>query len=729
MKKLVSLLLLCLLAFTSARAFDATRARELLDILASDAFEGRRPGHAGGIKTEEFLAKNLAMIGVEHGGTNGYFQDVPMLVTEELGGELTLMDSEHGKIPFTLGVDFTVVTNSGTGGVVAPVVIVGYGYVRPDKDRDDYGDANVSGKIVLIVRGTPKSPYDFEQDYPRSRTLAWAKERGAAAVLFYQDAFPTYGAAIPKESYDPDLPILYVGDRALSLLLNNTGYSIKTYKDAIAGAPLPLETKKRMWVNARVKKLSGRTPRNVLGIVYGTDPVLKNEIVALGAHWDHIGKNANGVIYNGADDNASGTALIAEIGRSLAQQPLKRSVLIAHFTGEEDGLIGSTYFTRNPSIPFANIVGMVNLDCEGMGMGRPVMAGGETFGDAWDEYVAGLDSIERSQIVFSREDGAGASDHDPFMRAGCPVTAFWSRGEHPFYHRPDDDSQWISDSVLAIIGARAEHFVRFLGDRAGPMAFRSDSLRLLARFAVTIDFAGFTVYGDDRFPQISSVSAAWLPREAAVTTAELARRISDLRYDCDARDVESAGLAQSVSADRRHRSGIFFGMDARDLSYRTSADVRSLAREGLSVVRLGAAKDGADEFAHSAGINEAKKLGLFALMPFDYGVAPRIAAWGKKSIVNATLDEFSAAPESVREGLLTSDALFVLEIDNTPSADALRAIYSGRARQVHLSFGTLPKHRREEHARTVIRLLYEAGYSREEILLLTAGNLRRFLST
>ena len=729
MKKLFSILLLCILALSSAQAFDATRARELLDILASDAFEGRRPGHAGGVKTEEFLAKNLQMIGVEHGGTNGYFQDVPMLVTEEQGGELTLMDSELGKIPFAMGVDFTVVTHSGSGGVIAPVVIVGHGYVRPDKDRDDYGDVNVAGKVVLILRGTPASPYDFEQDFPRHRTLAWAKEREAAAVLYYQDAFPIYGAAIPEASYDPDLPILYVGDRVLRLLLDNTGYSLDTYKDAIKTAPLPLDTKKRMWVSTRVKNLPGRTPRNVLGIVYGTDPVLKNEIVVLGGHWDHIGKSANGVIYNGADDNASGTALVAEIARALVQQPLKRSVLIAHFTGEEDGLLGSAYFTRNPSIPFSNIVGMVNLDCEGLGMGRVVMAGGETFGEIWTEYVASLDSTERSDIVFSREDGAGASDHDPFMRAGCPVTAFWSRGEHPFYHRYDDDAEWISDSVLAIIGSRAEQFVRFWGDRPDPMAFRSDTLRLLARFAVTVDFRGFIADAGDRFPALASASAAWLPREAAVTTAELLCRMSELRYACDVRDVESAGLAQAIAADRRHRQGIFFGMEQRDLSYRTIAEVRALRREGLSVVKLGHVTDAGESAAPSRAMIEAKTAGLFALMPFDYGVAPRIAAWGKKSIVNATLDEFSAAPESVREGLLTSDALFVLEIDNTPSADALRAVHSGRARQVHLSFGSLPKHRREEHARTVIRLLYEAGYSRDEILLLTGGNLRRFFSS
>ena len=96
------------------------------------------------------------------------------------------MDHPLGKIPFVLGADFTMITHSGSGSVLAPVVLVGHGYARPDKERDDYAGADIQGKIVVVLRGYPDSPYDFQEDYERRHALTWAKERGAAAVLYYQ---------------------------------------------------------------------------------------------------------------------------------------------------------------------------------------------------------------------------------------------------------------------------------------------------------------------------------------------------------------------------------------------------------------------------------------------------------------------------------------------------------------------------------------------------------------
>ncbi len=720
-------LILSFVLVGSAFSIDTGRAREIINIIASDAFEGRRPGSAGGTKTEEFLAENLRMIGVQPGG-RGYFQEVPMLVTEEQAAELTLMDHELGKIPFVLGVDFNVVTHSGTGGIVAPAVIVGYGYVRPDKKRDDYGDLDVANKAVLIIRGKPDSPYDFDQDYSRRYTLKWAQERRAAAVLYYQDPFPTYGAAIPAEEYDPNLPIMYVGDRLFRLLLDGTGYSVETYLEKLKSAPLPIDTEKRVWVSTRTRKVTDRTPRNVLGIIYGTDPVLKNEIIVVGGHWDHIGKNAEGIVYNGADDNASGTALVAEIARAIVANPLKRSVLVAHFTGEEDGLLGSKYFVENPTIPFGNIVGMVNLDCEGMGSGRVVMAGGDLFGEAWTEYKSALDSTERSQILFYREDGYGGSDHESFMRGGCPVLAFWSRGDHPFYHHYEDDARWISDSVLTAIGSKAEEFIRFLGDRPGQIAFHADTARLEARYTVSLDFNGFTIDALGTVPELSAISLAWLPREAAITTSELMRRMAELRHHCDLRDVSASGLKDAITAERRQREALAIGMDDNDLFYRNPADVKMLAREGLSVIRLSPGTSAAERNARSAAMDAARDVGLFALIPFDFAASKRIELWKRHALVHTTLSDFAAAPESVREGLLTSDALLFLEITDSPAAEQLNTLIIGCERQVHISFGSLPFHRREEHARTIIKNLYAAGFSRDQVLLLTGGNLRRFFS-
>ncbi len=433
--KNIFVLLLALVCARPTFAFDVIRARGILDTLASDQYAGRRPGTEGGQMTEYFLATKLSAYRIFHGGNGSYFQDVPGLITEEQDASLTLLDHELGRIPFTLGVDFALLTHSGSATRTLPVVIAGFGYVRPDKQRDDYDSVDVKGKAVVIIRDLPASPYDFVEDYSRRSTLAWAKQRGAAAVLYYQSGSLVNGAAIFADLYDPDLPLLYVNDRMLEALLDDTGYSLATYVEKVKVAPFPLETGKRVQISTKLRQRKDIVPRNVLGFIYGTDPVLRKEIIVVGGHHDHIGRNARGVVYNGANDNGSGSAVASELARALAANPPRRSVLIIHFTGEEGGLLGSDYFVKHPTIPLPNVVGMVNLDCEGMGAGLVAMNGGETWGPLWRDYVAGLDSSARSRLVFSREDGHGASDYFGFQTAGIPTMAFWSRGEFPILPR------------------------------------------------------------------------------------------------------------------------------------------------------------------------------------------------------------------------------------------------------------------------------------------------------
>ncbi|MBU1920204.1 M28 family peptidase, partial [bacterium] len=332
---MIRLLLCCLVLTSSLYSFDVQNARDIINEIGSDAYAGRRPGHPGGIKTEDYLAAKLQEYGLKPAGRNGFMQEVPMLVTREESAALTLMNHELGKIPLVQGADFSVVTNSGSGSFMANVVIAGMGYNRPDKGRDDYGDLDCQNRIVVILRDFPDSPYSFQEDHSRGRTLAWAKEKGAAAVIWYDRSIPVQGAAILEQDYDPNLPMFYIGDQVLSLLLDGSGYSLKTYKSELKKQPIPIDTGYEMWVSVRTRKLSNVSARNVVGIVYGNDPVLKNEVVVVGAHMDHVGENAKGVIFNGADDNASGTGLLSELARNIASGPaLKRSVMFIHFTGE-----------------------------------------------------------------------------------------------------------------------------------------------------------------------------------------------------------------------------------------------------------------------------------------------------------------------------------------------------------------------------------------------------------
>ena len=430
---MIRLLICCLLLASSLYGFDVQNARAIIDEVSSDEYAGRRPGHPGGVKAEDFLIDKLKSYGLKPGGRGGYTQDVPMLVTREESAALTLMNHELGKISFVQGTDFSLVTHSGSNSFMGKVVIAGMGYNRPDKNRDDFGDLDCRNKIVVILRDFPNSPYSFNEDHSRSKTLAWAKEKGAAAVMWHDRAIPVHGAAITKEDYDPNLPLYYISDRVLGLLLDGSGYSLKTYKKAAKEKPLPIDTQYEMWVSTRVRKLPVESARNVMGIVYGNDPVLKNEVVIVGAHMDHVGENANKIIFNGADDNASGTGVLSELARSIAaNSSLKRSVMFIHFTGEEDGLLGSDYFVHNPTIPFGNIACMINFDMVGQGNGMIGMAGGHQLGKPWGNYLEALLPAELERLRFYHEDGYAYSDNGPFMQMGVPTVGMWSRGDHPF---------------------------------------------------------------------------------------------------------------------------------------------------------------------------------------------------------------------------------------------------------------------------------------------------------
>ena len=296
-----SLLVFLLLAGFTAQvyAFDADRAMTTIETLASDRFEGRRSGFAGGERTEQFLANELASAGILPAGWDStYFQKVPMLVTREDAAAMTLMESPFGKISFTYGDDFALVTHSGSGAFMAPAAIIGYGIDRPDKGRDDYGDLDIRGRAVVIVRKElTGQAWDFSLDYPRHRLVPWALKRGAAAILFYNEGRTIYGAAVNERIYEPQVPMFYIGDRILELLLRDTGLTRKTYLASLKEAPNPIDVHKRLWISARVPKVSANSAHNVMGFIYGTDEELSGEIVAIGAHMDHLGPNCQNLIY------------------------------------------------------------------------------------------------------------------------------------------------------------------------------------------------------------------------------------------------------------------------------------------------------------------------------------------------------------------------------------------------------------------------------------------------
>ena len=193
----------------------------------------------------------------------------------------------------------------------------------------------------------------------------------------------------------------------------------------------------------RYSRSETATTENIIGFIEGTDPVLKNQYLVLGAHMDHLGKQ-NSTIYYGADDNGSGTISVINIARVLKSKPggLKRSLVIILFSAEELGLIGSRYYVDNPIYPLEQTVLMLNLDMIGYSRGRLQALGAASANGVEPRLTSILESFPDLDVTIT-EDSGGRSDHAPFFQKGVPITTFHTGVDHPHYHRPTDTSEKI----------------------------------------------------------------------------------------------------------------------------------------------------------------------------------------------------------------------------------------------------------------------------------------------
>ncbi|MBK6766432.1 MAG: M28 family peptidase [bacterium] len=652
-----------------------------------------------------------------------------MLVTEEQAATFSISGSELGKVSFVQGLDFTLNTHSGSGYFTEQIAVAGYGIVSPEKGRDDYADLDVRNKIVVIIRGELKSAFSFEPENTRTHTLKMAKERGAVAVLWYSDPMPVNGAAISEEMYSPELPLLYIGDRALQIILENSGYSVSTYKEALKTKPVPLETRKTASLNVKVSRKPGKHGRNVLAMVVGNDPVLKNELIVVGAHLDHCGTNATGLIYNGAGDNASGSGLIAELATAIKLGlPLKRTVVFIWFTAEEDGLLGSKYFVEHPTLPFGNVVSMLNFDMVGQGDGGATIVGLELLGDIGQSFADSLEQLDKGPKVRASR-GSGSSDFAPFLESGAPGIAFWASGEHPFYHHFADDGQWLNVESFKTVGSTAEALIRYLATQPQTLAARSDTSEVLARHAITIDVDGFFVDATGTVPKANAMQVGWLPYDPKTPIEQILKSSALLHAYCKKQEILSSTFKDAVAARSSLKRGVTLAMIEAGLTKRPPQDVLAMTQLGLALVNLSPGNDAQKLAMSDETFTILHDAGVYALVPLDFNAAARVKRWGNQAIVTATFAQFAASPAEIREPLLQSDALLLLDVDAALSPEQLDFIRPGRERYVHLNFGESFDDTREGDQKAAIKSLMSAGYTFDDVLLLLNKNLRRFLDS
>jgi hypothetical protein len=467
------------------------RLKNDVSFLADDARDGRAPGTNGIEAAADYIAAAFKDAGLKPApGAQGYFQPftisgVPILKESP---ELVLSGPDGKEVRAAAKTDFSPLALGSSAAVDGlPIVFAGYGISakNPSKqlDYDDYAFQDVQGKAVLILRREPQqdradSAFDGKRnsDFATFRHKATnAFQHGAAAVLLVNDfatlkdgkdeILPLIGGGPEKNS---DVPFVMISRAFADGLLAQAGQP--TLKDLEAQIDADLKPRSRElngWT-LRLKYDIDRAPietKNVVGVLEGAGP-LADETIVIGAHYDHLGHGGlfsgslaflSKDIHNGADDNASGTAVVMEMARRLARREdrLPRRVVFMAFSGEERGLLGSKHYVEHPLYPLRSTVLMANFDMVGrLNRDNELTVYGTGTSPGFDLLVDALGKSSGFTIKKIAE-GHGPSDQESFVLKDIPVL-FAFTGTHRDYHRPSDDTGLINFPGMARIADLGE---------------------------------------------------------------------------------------------------------------------------------------------------------------------------------------------------------------------------------------------------------------------------------
>lgn len=472
-----------------ADSFNTDRMRADLQFLSSDLFEGRGTGQRGGDIAAAYIATQFALAGLKPiGENNTYMQKVPLNgATLQPESTLKIIPSKGEEMNLKYLEDF--VANSQTlkleDCIDGAVVFVGYGVVAPEFKWNDYAGVDVKGKVILALVNDPPStdPKVFggkAMTYYGRWTYKYeeaARQKAAGILLIHNTEMASYGWNVVRNSWSGEQAMLDnpPGQYALPM----TGWiseEVAKKAAAVAGQDLgtlfakakqqgfkPMELPLRIQAKL-ITKVRSLHAENVVGLLEGSDPNLKDEAIVYSAHYDHlgIGNPVDGDnIYNGSLDNASGTALLLELARVFAQSPVKpsRSMVFLSVTAEERGLRGSEYYGKNPRIPAKKT--MLNLNYDGInlwGETRDVVLTGADRTSVWI-VVQEVTGAMNLNITPEEHPEAGfyyRSDHFSFARVGVPAFSLDLGNDYPdkpkdfgeqkykeynekHYHQPSDE--------------------------------------------------------------------------------------------------------------------------------------------------------------------------------------------------------------------------------------------------------------------------------------------------
>ncbi len=464
-----------IVGFESIRAGDM---RAVLSFLASDALEGRETGERGLDLAARFLETQFSLSGLTPApGASSMLQKFDLVLAQVSDNTTMTLQTEKASeqnyqwLRDFYGLNLGVSSSS----IQGEVVFAGYGISAPEEKWDDYKGLDVRDKLVLLLssRGLNSvqegklAELRTKLKFDNNQQTRTAQEKGARAVLIIgptsiPDALREFRRFVggPRMSLaqgstrESNLINIVISEAMADALLSSAGATAQSIKEKIvkSGKPMPRKLgKTSMKINIEIKQWPA-VSQNVVACLEGSDPILKNQFVVFSAHYDHLGKRDDGTIFNGADDDGSGTTAIVELAQAFASNPVrpKRSLLFIAHAGEEKGLLGSEYFTSNPLVPLESIATNLNIDMIGRN-------------DSNSVFIIGSDHLS-SELHRLNEDANKTiglnfdytyndvndpnrfyyrSDHYNFAKHGIPII-FYFTGTHEDYHRPGDDVEKIN---------------------------------------------------------------------------------------------------------------------------------------------------------------------------------------------------------------------------------------------------------------------------------------------
>jgi aminopeptidase YwaD len=519
--KKIAFILLVFIAFSFTKGrikspeVTVDELKKHVSYLASDELKGRQTGTEGDSLAAEYIRADLKGNGLTPLFGQG-FQRYRVTDKIILGPSNSLIIAGTA---FKPEVDFVPYAFSENNSFNAEVVFAGYGFaINEDSLKwNDYLDTDVKGKIVMVLRADPEiekttSPY-IKYSRDRDKVLQ-AKDMGAIAVLLVSGQLFD-----PEDKFEPlakgqqsvGIPAIRISRKIANMILESGKVTVEELEKKLNDLRKPVSFSTKVSASGHSDVIQTTVPtRNVVMVLPGSDPILKNEYVIIGAHFDHLGMGGVGsgsrvpdtvAVHYGADDNASGVGMMLELAEKLAAHPEshRRSIVVAAFSGEEIGTFGSKKFVENPDFDLKKVDAMVNLDMVGrLTDSTKLQIGGVGTAEPFRKIIYESCDTTKLKLALSDE-GYGPSDHAIFYGKDVPVL-FLSSGAHLDYHTPADT--WnkinydgmvkIADVAYRIISNLANSDSKLIFKEAGPKlaSGRGISRRKGVTLGIMPDYAG-----------------------------------------------------------------------------------------------------------------------------------------------------------------------------------------------------------------------------------------------